>query len=48
MGVFASGLDASQILAEMPDLEADDLKACMKFARRRIDHPILSALSPLL
>jgi uncharacterized protein (DUF433 family) len=30
--MFASGLDASQILAEMPDLEADDLKACMMFA----------------
>jgi len=29
LDLFASGLDASQILAEMPDLEADDLKACM-------------------
>ena len=27
LDLFASGLDASQILAEMPDLEADDLKA---------------------
>jgi uncharacterized protein (DUF433 family) len=32
LDMFASGLDASQILAEMPDLEADDLKACMMFA----------------
>jgi uncharacterized protein (DUF433 family) len=29
-------------LAEMPDLEADDLKACILFARRRIDHPVLT------
>ena len=42
LDLFASGLDASQILAEMPDLEADELKACMMFARRRIDHPILA------
>ena len=42
LDLFASGLDASQILAEMPDLEADDLKACMMFARRRIDHPVLA------
>ena len=42
LDLFASGLDATQILAEMPDLEADDLKACMMFARRRIDHPVLA------
>jgi len=42
LDLFASGLDAPQILAEMPDLEADDLKACMMFASRRIDHPVLA------
>lgn len=41
LDLYASGLDASQILAEMPDLEADDLKACILFARRRLDHPVL-------
>jgi uncharacterized protein (DUF433 family) len=35
-------LETPQILAEMPDLEADDLKACIIFARRRIDRPILA------
>ena len=43
LDLFASGLDAAQILDEMPDLEADDLKACMLYARRRIDHPLLAA-----
>jgi len=42
LNLFASGLDASQILAEMPDLEAGDLQACMRFARRRMDHPVLA------
>jgi uncharacterized protein (DUF433 family) len=32
LDLFASGLDATQILAEMPDLEADDLKACPALA----------------
>jgi uncharacterized protein (DUF433 family) len=45
LDLFASGLDAAQILAEMPDLEADDLKAYLTFARRRIDHPVLASRS---
>ena len=43
LDLFAVGLDAARILDEMPDLEADDLKACLIFARRRIDHPMLAA-----
>ena len=33
---LAAGLEAAQILDEMPDLEADDLKACLVCARRCI------------
>jgi uncharacterized protein (DUF433 family) len=43
LDLFAAGLDAAQILDEMPDLESDDLKACLVYARRRIDHPLLAA-----
>ena len=43
LDLFASGLESAQILEEMPDLEADDLKACLAFASRRIDHPLLAA-----
>jgi uncharacterized protein (DUF433 family) len=42
LDLFAAGLGAEQILEEMPDLEADDLKACLIYARRRIDHPVLA------
>lgn len=42
LDLFASGLTAEKILAELPDLEADDVKACMAYARRRIDHPVLA------
>jgi uncharacterized protein (DUF433 family) len=42
LDLFAAGLTAEKILEELPDLEADDVKACMVFARRRIDHPVLA------
>ena len=43
LDLFAAGLDAAEILDEMPDLEAEDLKACLTFASRRVDHPLLVA-----
>lgn len=43
LDLFAAGLSTEQILDEMPDLEADDLRACLLYARRRIDHPVLVA-----
>jgi uncharacterized protein (DUF433 family) len=42
LDLYAAGLSSEQILAEMPDLEPEDLQACMRFAARRIDHPILA------
>jgi uncharacterized protein (DUF433 family) len=41
--LFAAGLTAEQILDEMPDLEAADLQASLRFASRRLDHPVLVA-----
>lgn len=43
LDLFFSGLTASQILEEMPDLEEQDLKACIQYASRRIDHPVVAA-----
>ena len=42
LDLFAAGLTAEKVLEELPDLDADDVKACMAFARRRIDHPVLA------
>lgn len=39
----AAGLTAEQILDEMPDLEAGDLKASLVYAARQLDHPVLVA-----
>lgn len=43
LDLFAAGLTAEQILEEMPDLEPEDLKACLQFASRRLDHPVMVA-----
>nr|VFK32047.1 MAG: Uncharacterized conserved protein, DUF433 family [Candidatus Kentron sp. MB]VFK35123.1 MAG: Uncharacterized conserved protein, DUF433 family [Candidatus Kentron sp. MB]VFK76988.1 MAG: Uncharacterized conserved protein, DUF433 family [Candidatus Kentron sp. MB] len=43
LDLYSVGLSASQILSEMPDLEEDDLKACLQYASKWIDHPVLAA-----
>ncbi|MDZ4403292.1 DUF433 domain-containing protein [Prosthecobacter sp.] len=43
LDLLANGLTAVEILDEMPDLEADDIKAAVSYARRRVDHPVLAA-----
>ena len=41
--LLEAGLTPAQVLEEMPDLEADDIRACIAFARRRVEHPVLVA-----
>ena len=41
--LYSAGLNASQILGELPDLEEADLKACLQYAAKRLDHPVLAA-----
>jgi len=43
LDLFASGLSAAEILEEMPDLEPEDLQACLRLASRYLDHPVLVA-----
>jgi uncharacterized protein (DUF433 family) len=43
LDLFAAGLTAPEILDEMPDLESEDLQACLRFASRYLDHPVLVA-----
>jgi uncharacterized protein (DUF433 family) len=41
LDLYAAWLTSTQILADFPDLEADDLKAALHYAAREIDHPVL-------
>jgi uncharacterized protein (DUF433 family) len=43
LDLLAAGLNPSQVLEELPDLEPEDLAACLRFASRCLDHPILAA-----
>jgi len=43
LDLYAAGLTAAEILQEMPDLDAEDLRAALKYAARKIDHPLLAA-----
>lgn len=43
LDLLAAGLDREQVLAELPDLEPDDITAALIYARRRLDHPTLAA-----
>lgn len=41
--LLAAGMTPKQILAEHPDLELEDIHACLRFACKRLDHPVIAA-----
>ncbi len=43
LGLLAEGATQEEILADFPDLEAADIRACLAYAARCFDHPILFA-----
>jgi len=43
LDLLASGLTAQHVLEELPDLEMADVEAALRFASRRLNHPILAA-----
>ena len=43
LDLFAAGLNAEQILDELPDLESEDLQAALQYASHKLNHPVLAA-----
>ena len=43
LDLLAAGLSVDDVVIELPDLERDDIAACLRFASRRLDHPVLAA-----
>lgn len=41
LDLFAAGLSSDALIKEMPDLTQDDLRACLQYAARRLDHPVV-------
>jgi uncharacterized protein (DUF433 family) len=43
LDLLASGLGVEEVVEDLPDLEPDDVRACLRFASRRLSHPVLVA-----
>ena len=43
LDLLAAGLTHQEVLEELPDLEAEDIEAALRYASRRLDHPVLAA-----
>lgn len=41
LDLLGNGLTPEQVLEELPDLEAEDIRASLLYASRRFDHPVL-------
>ncbi len=41
--LFAAGLSTREIREELPDLEAEDIRACLYYAAVRLEPPALAA-----
>ena len=42
LDLLAAGLTPDQVLRDLPDLESEDIHACLRFASRRVDHPVVA------
>jgi uncharacterized protein (DUF433 family) len=40
--MLAGGATQEDILRDFPDLEAEDIRACLAYAAAQIDHPVLA------
>jgi uncharacterized protein (DUF433 family) len=43
LDLLGNNLTPEQILDEMPDLEPQDIQACLQMASRRFEHPMVLA-----
>ncbi len=43
LDLLANGLTPEQVMDELPDLELEDVQACLRYASRKISHPVLVA-----
>lgn len=43
LDLLATGLSVDDVVAELPDLEREEIVACLRFASRRLGHPMLAS-----
>ncbi|MCH8308982.1 MAG: DUF433 domain-containing protein [Chloroflexi bacterium] len=42
LDLLANGLTLEQVIEDLPDLEPEDVRACLRFASQRLDHPVVA------
>ncbi|HEX5280747.1 MAG TPA: DUF433 domain-containing protein [Micropepsaceae bacterium] len=40
--LLAGGMTSDEVLADYPYLEADDIRVCLTYAAREVNHPVLT------
>jgi uncharacterized protein (DUF433 family) len=43
LDLLAAGVGEAEILADFPDIEPEDIRACLAYAAEESDHPVLVA-----
>jgi uncharacterized protein (DUF433 family) len=43
LDMLAAGASREEILADYPDLVAEDIEASLRYASRHLDHPVVAA-----
>ena len=43
LDLLSNGLTSQQVLEELPDLQPEDIQACLQYASRKLNHPVLVA-----
>ena len=43
LDLLAAGLSREEVLDELPDLEAEDVDAALRYASSRLDHSVMAA-----
>jgi len=43
LDLLAAGVSEAEILGDFPDLEAEDIQACLAYAANELDHPVLAS-----
>jgi uncharacterized protein (DUF433 family) len=41
LDLLAAGASQEEILADFPDLEPEDIRACVAYAAAQVDHPVV-------
>ena len=42
LDLLAANVSEEEILADFPDLEADDIRACLQYAAEQVSYPVLT------